>query len=255
MMHRFGVLIPPANTTAEVEYNRLLPPTLQAHVGRVPLLGTGTEPDPRRRGDEAVECQARMLGTAGIEVISLAETSASLLAEDYDEVIIRRMSEASGVPAVTAGQAIYQAVRALGARRIALVAPVAMAVLEREKHYYETRHGLKVTALEAFSRTDPSDITGPERVRHAIGRVIRPDIEVLIIRGGGNVATMALVSELERTLSKPVVTPNQAALWAMLHIMKFNDARRSWPAVGGDADALKGVRPRSANIVRAVSVT
>jgi maleate isomerase len=222
MMHRFGVLIPPANTTAEVEYNRLLPPTLQAHIGRIPLLGASAGSDPRR-GDEDVECQARMLGSAGIEVISLAETSASLLADDYDEIIIKRLSEASGVPAVTAGQAIGHAVQAWGARRIALVAPVALSVLEREKHYYETRYGLEVVALEAFSRADPPDITGPERVRRAIARVTRPDIEIMIIRGGGNVATMALVTELECVFGKPVITPNQAALWAMLHIIKFGD--------------------------------
>ena len=38
MIRHFGVLIPSTNTTVEIEYNRLLPPTLQGHVGR---LGKG----------------------------------------------------------------------------------------------------------------------------------------------------------------------------------------------------------------------
>ena len=38
MMRHFGVLIPATNTTVEMEYTRLLPPTLQVHVGR---LGKG----------------------------------------------------------------------------------------------------------------------------------------------------------------------------------------------------------------------
>jgi maleate isomerase len=38
MIRHFGVLIPSTNTTVEMEYSRLLPPTLQVHVGR---LGKG----------------------------------------------------------------------------------------------------------------------------------------------------------------------------------------------------------------------
>jgi maleate isomerase len=41
MSHHFGVLIPSTNTTVEIEYSRLLPPTLQAHVGRLKSSGTG----------------------------------------------------------------------------------------------------------------------------------------------------------------------------------------------------------------------
>ena len=41
MNHHFGVLIPSTNTTVEIEYSRLLPPTLQAHVGRLKSSGTG----------------------------------------------------------------------------------------------------------------------------------------------------------------------------------------------------------------------
>ena len=81
MTHHFGVLIPSTNTTVEIEYNRLLPPTLQAHVGR--LLTSGAGPfSPSLDAD--IDHQARLLGTAKVEVVSLAQTSASLFADDYD---------------------------------------------------------------------------------------------------------------------------------------------------------------------------
>ena len=83
MNHHFGVLIPSTNTTVEIEYSRLLPATLQAHVGR--LLTSGTGPFQPSK-DEDVDYQARLLGTAKVEVISLAQTSASLFADDYDAV-------------------------------------------------------------------------------------------------------------------------------------------------------------------------
>jgi maleate isomerase len=221
MTHNFGVLIPSTNTTVEIEYNRLLPPTLQAHVGR--LLTSGTGPFSPSK-DVDIDYQARLLGTAKVKVVSLAQTSASLFADDYDAEVTQRMSKAAGVPAITSAQAIGQAVRALGARRIALVSPYSPPVLERARHYYESKYGLDVLALEGFAATDSYMIgkLGPENARDAFARIDRPEIEVFVVPGG-NFPTMSFVPEWEREFSKPVVTTNQAALWAMLGIMRVTD--------------------------------
>jgi maleate isomerase len=221
MTHHFGVLIPSTNTTVEIEYNRLLPPTLQAHVGR--LLSSGAGPfSPSLDAD--VDHQARLLGTAKVEVISLAQTSASLFADDYDATVTQRMSKGVGVPAITSAQAIGQAVRALGARRIALVSPYSQPVLERAKHYYQTKYSLEVLALEGFAATDSYMIgkLGPENARDAFARIEQPEIEVLVVPGG-NFPTMSFVPAWEREFGKPVVTTNQAALWAMMGIMGVSD--------------------------------
>jgi maleate isomerase len=221
MTHHFGVLIPSTNTTVEIEYNRLLPPTLQAHVGR--LLSSGAGPfSPSLDAD--VDHQARLLGTAKVEVISLAQTSASLFADDYDATVTQRMSKGAGVPAITSAQAIGQAVRALGARRIALVSPYSQPVLERAKHYYQAKYGLEVLALEGFAATDSYMIgkLGPENARDAFARIQQPEIEVLVVPGG-NFPTMSFVPAWEREFGKPVVTTNQAALWAMMGIMGVSD--------------------------------
>ena len=221
MTHHFGVLIPSTNTTVEIEYNRLLPPTLQAHVGR--LLSSGAGPfSPSLDAD--VDHQARLLGTAKVEVISLAQTSASLFADDYDATVTQRMSKGAGVPAITSAQAIGQAVRALGARRIALVSPYSQPVLERAKHYYQTKYSLEVLALEGFAATDSYMIgkLGPENARDAFARIQQPEIEVLVVPGG-NFPTMSYVPAWEREFGKPVVTTNQAALWAMMGIMGVSD--------------------------------
>ena len=221
MTHHFGVLIPSTNTTVEIEYNRLLPPTLQANVGR--LLSSGAGPfSPSLDAD--VDHQARLLGTAKVEVISLAQTSASLFADDYDATVTQRMSKGAGVPAITSAQAIGQAVRALGARRIALVSPYSQPVLERAKHYYQAKYGLEVLALEGFAATDSYMIgkLGPENARDAFARIQQPEIEVLVVPGG-NFPTMSFVPAWEREFGKPVVTTNQAALWAMMGIMGVSD--------------------------------
>jgi maleate isomerase len=222
-MHRFGILVPSTNTTVETEYGRLLPATLQVHVARIPLLSSGAEIAPRS-GDADVDYQAQLLGHAGVEVVALAQTAASLSAEDYDDRITKRMGEAAGVPAITSARAIGLAVRALGARRIALVAPFPIPTIDRLAHHYVANHGLEIVASESFSGTDsvvyPTLAQG--LARDAITRTDRPEIEVFVVPGG-NFPTMTFVSEWERAVGKPVLTTNQATLWAMIQIMQADE--------------------------------
>jgi maleate isomerase len=220
-MRHFGVLIPSTNTTVEIEYSRLLPPDLQVHVGR---LGKGGNTPFSPSLDADVAYQAKLLGTAKVEVVALAQTSASLFADDYDVVTVQRMQEGAGVPALTSAVAIGQAVRALGARRIALVSPYSQEVIGRAKRYYESRHGLEVLAMEGFGATDAYAIgqLGAENARDAFARIGRPEIEVLVVPGG-NFPTMAHIAAWEQEFGKPVITTNQAALWAMLQVMRIGD--------------------------------
>src|SRR5262245_64717894 len=110
MPRHFGILIPSTNTTCEIEFCRS-PPDLQVHTARLGKA-KGSPFSPSLEADVAY--QAQLLGEARVEVIALAQTSASLFADDYDEVTIRRMTEASGVPSLTSAEAIG---RALGALR------------------------------------------------------------------------------------------------------------------------------------------
>jgi maleate cis-trans isomerase len=215
MTHHFGVLIPSTNTTVEIEC-RLLPASYQAHVGRLMTSAPGRTFQPSR--DEDIDYQSRLLGTAKVELVILAQTSASLFADDYDEVVTRRMSSGAGVPAVTSAQAVGRAVRALGARRIAVVSPYSEAVNQRATHYFESKHGLETVALEGFGATDSYAIgqLGPENARDAFTRIDRPEIEVFVVPGG-NFPTMTSIAAWEHEFAKPVVTTNQASFWAMLH--------------------------------------
>ena len=215
MTRHFGVLIPSTNTTVEIEC-RLLPAAYQAHIGR--LKSSGGSFSPSR--DEDVDYQSHLLGTAKVELVILAQTSASLFADDYDEVVTKRMSAGAGVPAITSAQAVGRAVRALGARRIALVSPYSEAVNARAAHYFKTKHGLDTVALEGFGATDAYAIgkLGPQNARDAFVRIDRPEIDVFVVPGG-NFPTMPSIAAWEREFAKPVVTTNQASMWAMLRAL------------------------------------
>src|SRR2546421_938630 len=220
MTRHFGVLIPSTNPTVEIEC-RLLPATYQAHVGRLMSSGRGSFSPSR---DEDVDYQSSLLGTAKVEIVILAQTSASLHADDYDDVVTKRMSAGAGVPALTSAQAVGRAVRALGARRIAIVSPYSEAVNARAAQYFETKHGLETLALEGFGATDAYAIgqLGPENARDAFARIDRPEIETFVVPGG-NFPTLSSVAAWEQEFDKPVVTTNQASFWAMLRAFKSAD--------------------------------
>jgi len=220
MTRHFGVLIPSTNTTVEIEC-RLLPEAYQAHVGRLLSSGGGSFSPSR---DEDIEYQSRLLGTAKVEMVILAQTSASLFADDYDDVVTKRISTGAGVPAITSAQAVGRAVRALGARRVAIVSPYSDVVNERASRYFKAKHGLETVALEGFGATDAYAIgkLGPQNARDAFARIDRPEIEVFVVPGG-NFPTMASIAAWEREFKKPVVTTNQASFWAMLRPFKSAD--------------------------------
>jgi maleate cis-trans isomerase len=221
MVRHFGVLIPSTNTTVEMEC-RLLPPAYQAHIGRLMTSAPGRTFWPSR--DEDIDYQSRLLGTAKVGLVILAQTSASLFADDYDEVVPQRMSAGAGAPAITSAQAIGRAVRALRVRRIAIVSPYSDMVNERAARYFESKHGLQTVTLEGFGATDSYAIgqLGPENARDAFARIDRPEIEVFVVPGG-NFPTMASIAAWEQEFNKPVVTTNQASFWAMLRHFNTGD--------------------------------
>jgi maleate cis-trans isomerase len=220
MTRHFGVLIPSTNTTVEIEC-RLLPPTYQAHVGRLMSSGGGSFSPSR---DEDIDHQSRLLGTARVELVILAQTSASLCADDYDDVVTKRMSTGAGVPAITSAQAVGRAVRALGARRVAIVSPYSDVVNDRAARYFKSKHGLDTIALEGFRATDSYAIgqLDPQNARAAFTRLDRKEIEVFVVPGG-NFPTLPSIAAWEREFKKPVVTTNQASVWAMLRAFDSAD--------------------------------
>jgi maleate cis-trans isomerase len=219
MARHFGMLVPSTNTTNEIEYCRLAP-ELQVHTGR---LGKGGNTAFSPSLDADVAYQAKLLGDARVEVIMLAQTSASLSADDYDAVTVKRMTEASGVPSLTSAQAVGRALKALGASRIAIASPYSEEVIAAARRYYETKYGIDTVVWESLGATDAYAIGKMDAgaAEAAFRRIDRPDVDALVVPGG-NFPTMDWIAGWERQFGKPVITTNQAAIWAVLQTMKFD---------------------------------
>lgn len=216
MPRHFGILIPSTNTTCEIEFGRI-PPDLQAHTGR---LGKDGKSPFASSLDADVAYQAKMLGEARVEVIALAQTSASLFTDNYDEVTVKRMTDASGVPSLTSAQAVGRALKALGVTRIAMATPYWDEVIALAKKYYESRYDISVVAAQSLGATESYAIGKMDAsvADAAFSKIDRPEIEALVLPGG-NFPTMDRIAAWEKKFGKPVITTNQATLWAVMRAM------------------------------------
>jgi len=223
MPRHFGLLVPATNTTCEIELGRL-PADLQLHTARLGKINDS----PFSPGVDAdVAYQSKLLGMARVEVIAMAQTSASLFADDYDEVTVKRMTEASGVPSLTSAQAVGRALKALGVSRVAIATPYNEDAIARTKRYYETKYGITTVGSESLGATDSYLIGKMDAAmaEAALARVDSKQAQGLMVPGG-NFPTMDWIGRWEQRFGKPVITTNQAALWAIMRTMKISTPLR-----------------------------
>lgn len=213
--HRVGLLIPSSNTNVEPEYNAVMPPTVSVHAARLGMTQVSAEGLAGQ--DEDVARQSELLATAGVDVILFCLTAASFqLGLDYDAKLKKRIESASGKPAMTAAQTVVGALNVLGVRRIAMATPFVPDVNEVSRAFM-TANGFDVVAIQGLGLVDNFSIalTDYQTVRDLVYEADHPDAEAIVIPGG-NMPCMLIADELERELKKPVVTTNQAGIWALL---------------------------------------
>ena len=133
-----------------------------------------------------------------------------------------------GIPVVSTGLALADALRALGVRRIMLVHPpwfdAGLADLGRG---YLGAAGAEVLLSAAAGLPSDQRAITPEGLHDWVAAEAPPGAEAVVI-GGNGFRAVGAVEALEATLGVPVVTANQALLWALLR------------AAGADPAAVRG---------------
>ena len=213
--HRVGLLIPSSNSLIEPEYYAVMPRSVSVHFARLTM--TEVSDAGLARQDEDVAAQSRLLASANVEVILFCLTAASFYKGlDYDADLKRRIEDHSGKPALTAARTIIEALNVLGVSRIAMAAPFVPEVTETSRRFL-VDNGFAVVAAEGLAHVDNFSIAliDPETVRDLMRRVDSDAAEAIVVPGG-NMPCLSIAEAMEEELGKPVVTTNQAGVWALL---------------------------------------
>jgi len=216
---RIGLIVPSTNTINEPEFYRLAPPGVAIFTSRVLLLGKMTEESYFQMA-AALDRAAGEIATAEVDVVAYGCTSGSIICPLPQ--LLATLTEKAKAPAIATAGAVVVALRALGARRVAVGTPYVEFVNESERRFLES-HGLRVVAMQGL------DLGHTQEERRAIGRVPpeavfrlaraidRPDADAIFL-SCTNLATLDVIAEIERELGKPVVTSNTACFWACLRL-------------------------------------
>jgi maleate isomerase len=151
-----------------------------------------------------------------------------------DAEIADRIAARLGCPTVTTSSAVAEALRELGARRIAVLSVYTEAVDDRLRSFYAA-NGIETVSIVRLRRSYPAGATsrelGSTRPADLVAEAERVDpggIDALFIPCTA-LRTLGAVDAIERALRVPVVTAVGATLWAVL---RRSGLRVSRPGAG-----------------------
>ncbi len=237
---RIGILTPHADAGPEAELQAMAPSSVTLHAARVPFgamaVGGGMDPTIPLAAVQAfaepphLDDSAELLAAAPLSAIAYGFTSSAyVIGMEGEAAMLARLEQrTNGIPVVAPCAAMVEALRALRAARVALVDPpwfdAELSGLGRR--YYESG-GFEVV------RSGPCDLPSDQAKITAAGlhawvvATTPADADAVAI-GGNGFRAVGAIHALEKDLERPVVTANQALLWAALR------------AAGSDSSSVTG---------------
>ena len=237
---RIGLLVPHADVGPESELQAMAPPGVMVHAARVRFdaMAAGGTMDPTiplapvRAFAESPELDAaaELLAAAPVDVIAFGFTSSAyVIGADGEAAMTARLAgRTRGLPVVAASAAMAAALHELGAHRVSLVTPpwFDADLTGLGRRYFEDAGHVVVEAAPAGLDSDQRAITPNGLFDWICGHT--PNAAEAVVIAGNGLRAVGAIAALEGALGRPVVTANQALLWAALS------------ATGADVTAVHG---------------
>jgi maleate isomerase len=218
-MHRLGVIIPSSNTTIEQEFSATpYGSSISLHIARIPLSNVTVEG--LSAMEEETEAAARLLKDADVDAIAYACTSGSLIkGVGQDAALAKKIFRVVNCPVVVTSTAVVNALKKLGAHKIALATPYIEEINKKEVDFL-FQSGFEVVNTQALCIKENLKI-GRLTADDAVALATRADscLADAVFISCTNFATFNAISKLETKLKKPVISSNSATLWAALNAL------------------------------------
>ncbi len=215
-----GMIVPPAGTQVPPE-----PPAMYPSEVEFIAEGLGLDrltPDGYDAVIDKVAEVSRRLAARGADAISLMGTSLSFYkGVEFNGELVETMERATGLPAMTMSDAIVAALKAVGARNIALATAYVETVSERLRHFLDVSgftvsgtESLNIDSVEGILEVGDGDLM--RLGERAMAR--SPGADALLISCGG-LQTLRVTRRLEALFPQPVVTSATAGAWAAVRMV------------------------------------
>lgn len=222
---RIGLIVPAGNGVCEPDMYAMAPRDVVFHTER--MFGEQVTEEALGRMNEDVARAVRYLLPAKPRLIAYACTSGSFVGGlGHDEKIARLIGDCSGgLPVVVTSSAVLQALRALGARTLAVASPYPDPLPERLRQFL-AGHGFEVLSALGLPTNYSHERAAlpPDSAYDLATRAFRPEADAIVL-SCTNWRAAEAIARIENDLDRPVVTSNQALLWACLRALGMTGAR------------------------------
>lgn len=210
-----GLIFPPSNRGVPEEGIAMYGDRLQYAVTG---LGIGQmTPDGFDAALARITAAAEQLAAAGADAIELTGTSLTFYkGEAFNQQLREQVTRASGLPATTMSNGVIDALKAVGAKRVA-VATAYNDIVNERLHAFLLEHGMEplaITGMGLEAMTDVEKVTQQDLMKlcervHASAR----DADSLLLSCGG-FRTLEIIAPLEALTHVPVISSMPHGLWA-----------------------------------------
>lgn len=213
---RIGVLTPAFDPVPESEAWAMAPKGVSIHAARVR----------RQRGEDArlfaepsrLDPAVELLAAVKPHSIMYAFMSSSyVLGAAGDEALRSRLERvAAGIPVILAAEAASAALRAVNARRVAIIHPPWFSEETNDggSAYFQGQGFTVVSCARVLPLRDFQEVP-PAEVHRWAATTVPKEAEAVLIAGNG-LRAVGVINALEDTLSRPVLTANQVMFWRAL---------------------------------------
>jgi maleate isomerase len=222
---RLGVIVPSVNTVVEPWFSRAAPAGVTVHAARMLLDSDVTPATLRRMDEEEGLASAARLMSCRPDVIAYGCTASSIVQGlEYDRYLREELERRTGRPCTTAVGAILDALRVLGARRLAVASPYSDTIDGVEHTFFE-RAGFTIVGSANLGISDGFELASPtpRQVYELAMAALGKDADALVI-SCLNMNSQAVVAALEEDTGVPVVTSTTATLWKLLRLGGVSDS-------------------------------
>lgn len=218
---RIGVLVPFTNTNLEADMMRLRSPNMSFHftrIGGYTLDEIPASSEMEHMGAADISPALKLIVGVRPDVILYGCTSATLThGPDFDLALTNSITQATGVPAITAAGALIKALRAVNATRVGFASPYVGEVNQQAINFLHAAGIETVNRAEMKGRLSNADqgAVTPDEIYELALRADHPSADAVVMPCTDFRAVEA-IDRIESTLGKPVITSNQAMMFAIL---------------------------------------
>ncbi|HEU4343469.1 MAG TPA: hypothetical protein VFU31_18120 [Candidatus Binatia bacterium] len=219
---RIGLIIPSGNRLTEPQFHAYAPPGVGIHVTRLRMTGKFRK-SPSELKPALAEAAAALSDTKPGVIVFHCTANSMENGLAGEAALVETIQNASGCPTITTAETIRRAFKHFGIRKLVLISPYVKETNEHEVRYlseagFEVLHELGL-GLESDGYGDVS----PEQWFQIVKENTRPDADGYFL-SCTNTRMIEAIDPLERDLGKPVISSNQATLWACLNKLGLRSA-------------------------------